>query len=377
MAPNQRVLESPAAVRRRRNRLALLLPILAACGADGGGEPEPADRASVDRPASVPTLGVRSVGTTALLQAVSPASANVVWLSGHEGTWVRSVDGGESWVVGVVPGHETLQFRDVHGFDARNAVLMSAGTGPESRIFRTADGGDSWNEVFRMDEAEGFLDCMDFWDRERGIVYGDALDGELYLLVTEDGGGSWRRVAPGALPPAQEGEGGFAASGTCVATEDPDRAWIATGNGPEPRLLRTDDGGETWSARDLPLVGGTARGATTVGMRPDGMGFALGGDLDPEGAGIRVALTADRGATWSVAGELQMAGAVYGAAWVPDREPATLFAVGPGGIDWSADGGMTWSSADSTGHWAVGFASRDLGWAVGPEGRVTEIRLRP
>ena len=364
---------------RRRFTLALAAGLAWGCGSEDvpGGASSTGSPAATPASGTAPSVTLRplQVGTTALLQAVSAPSARVVWLSGHDGTWVRSTDGGEGWETGVVPGLDALQFRDVQAFDADTALLLSAGTGPLSRILRTTDGGATWTQVFLMDHPAGFLDCMDFWDRERGLAWGDSVDGDLYILVTADGGRSWQRVDPATLPAALEGEGGFAASGTCVATEEPERAWVATGNGTTPRLLRTDDGGATWSARPLPLAEGTARGATTVGFRPDGMGFALGGDLDPEGDGARVALSADRGSSWSAVGDLALTGAVYGAAWVPDREPATLVAVGPGGIDVSGDGGMSWSSVDTLSHWAVGFASSDLGWAVGPEGRVTEIRF--
>ncbi|HSM04462.1 MAG TPA: hypothetical protein VK858_07560 [Longimicrobiales bacterium] len=374
---------TPSGATPPRRAWVLGLCLAAACGPSGDEGAEVSvdvdAEAEVGNTAEVrsPTLRALTVGTSALLQAVSAPSARVVWLSGHQGTWVRSVDGGDSWVTGVVAGLDTLQFRDVHAFDADTALLLSAGTGALSRIVRTTDGGATWSEVFRMDHPDGFLDCMDFWDARRGLAYGDAVDGELYLLATDDGGRTWDRVPPATLPAALDGEGGFAASGTCVATEPPGRAWIATGNGTSPRLLRTEDGGASWTVRTLPLAAGPARGPTTVDFRPDGMGFALGGDLDPEGTGPRVALSADRGATWSAMGDLALAGAVYGAAWVPDRDPATLVAVGPGGIDVSTDGGMSWVSADTLGHWAVGFASAELGWAVGPLGRVTEIRIRP
>jgi photosystem II stability/assembly factor-like uncharacterized protein len=323
------------------------------------------------------TLEPVDVGTEALLQAVGTPSPEVIWLSGHEGTWARSVDGGTTWESGVVEGYEEFQFRDVEAFDGSTALLMSAGPGDASRILRTGDGGRGWEEVFRMDHPEGFLDCMDFWDRDRGLVYGDAVDGEFYVLTTGDGGRSWRRIPPDVLPPALEGEGGFAASGSCVDTAEPGLAWIVTGNGSVPRLVRTGDAGESWSVSPLPLAEGSGRGATTVGFRPDGLGFALGGDLDPDGGGARVALTADRGASWSAVGDLVMDGAVYGAAWIPDRDPATVVAVGPGGLDFSVDGGMRWLSADTAAYWAVGFSTPDRGWAVGPGGRVTRVTVRP
>ncbi|MDT8342128.1 MAG: amidohydrolase family protein, partial [Longimicrobiales bacterium] len=146
------------------------------------------------------------------------------------------------------------------------------------------------------------------------------------------------------------------------------------------RLLATADGGDSWQARDLPLAGGTFRGATTVGFRPDGLGFALGGDLAGADApdapsAPRAALSADGGLSWSTPGEPALAGAVYGAAWVPRRDPATLFAVGPGGMAWSPDGGLRWAPLDSASYWAVDFASPSLGWATGPGGRVVRIRM--
>lgn len=314
-------------------------------------------------------------GIEALLQAVSPVSEQVAWISGHQGVWIRTEDGGATWIRGGVEGHPALQFRDVHAFDANTAVLMSAGEGADSRLFRTEDGGRSWAETFVMDHPAGFLDCVDFWDRSRGLAYGDAVDGGLYLLRTGDGGRSWSRVDPAILPAALEGEGGFAASGTCLRTRAPADAWVATGNGARPRLLRTSDAGVSWVATQLPLDAGPARGATTVGFRPDGLGFALGGNIGEGAAGPRAALSADDGLSWSITGGLVLEGAVYGAAWVPGLDPATLFAVGPGGMDWSTDGGMSWAAADSLTWWAVDFASPAAGWAVGPDGRILKITI--
>lgn len=348
---------------------------LGACAAqeqpqDGG----PSEDAGVNQPVP-PVFETSELTPPVLFQAVSPVSAEVVWLAGHGGSWARSQDGGETWITGSVPGHGDREFRDVHAFDERRAVLMSAGPGDLSRIFRTDDGGGSWREVFVMDHPDGFLDCLDFWDGSRGAAFGDAVQGGLYLLVTDDAGDSWRRLNPAGLPPALDGEGGFAASGTCLRAGPGERGWVATGNGTRPRLLATADRGDSWEATDLPLAAGPSRGATTVEIRPDGLGFVLGGDISAEGEGPRVALTADGGLTWSAVGDLPFPGAAYGAAWVPGRNPATVFAVGPGGIGWSRDGGMNWSLADTLSHWAVAFGSTSRGWAVGPGGRVTRILL--
>ena len=60
-----------------------------------------------------PTLTPQDSGTTNGLIAVWPVNPRVVWASGRNGTFTVTTDGGETWNAGVVPGAETLQFRDV------------------------------------------------------------------------------------------------------------------------------------------------------------------------------------------------------------------------------------------------------------------------
>src|ERR1044071_9459902 len=60
--------------------------------------------------------------TTALLQAVSAVDDSVVWVAGHGATWVRTVDGGRSWVPGAMTGPDSaLQFRDVEAVSTTTA----------------------------------------------------------------------------------------------------------------------------------------------------------------------------------------------------------------------------------------------------------------
>jgi photosystem II stability/assembly factor-like uncharacterized protein len=351
----------------------MLLGCAAGSGASSSG-------ASADRtPAR--SAGVRfeevaqTSGTTALLQAVSPVNDRVVWASGHAGTWVRTTDGGASWQVGRVPGADTLQFRDVHAVDSSTAYLMSAGPGELSRIFKTTDGGRSWRLQFTNPEPKAFYDCFAFWDARRGLAYSDGVDGRVVLLATEDGGAHWTPVPAAALPPALPDEGGFAASGTCLVVRPGGRGWIGTGNGPRARVLRTADYGRTWSVAETPVVAGSASGIATVAFRDDRHGVALGGQIgQPDGRSDNVAVTADGGRTWSLAGRPRLAGAVYGAAYVPGT--GLLVAVSPEGIDHSADDGRTWTSLDTLAHWSIGFASPAAGWAVGPRGRITRLTLR-
>ncbi|MEM7297562.1 MAG: hypothetical protein AAF391_04775 [Bacteroidota bacterium] len=122
-----------------------------------------------------PQLTQLNSPTSSLLQAISIVDQNTAWLSGHKASFVRTLDGGEKWELFRHPTADSLQFRDVHAFDSENAILMSAGPGPLSRLF-SFTAPDQWEENFVMPDSLGFLDCIDFWDAQRGIAYGDAID---------------------------------------------------------------------------------------------------------------------------------------------------------------------------------------------------------
>jgi photosystem II stability/assembly factor-like uncharacterized protein len=328
--------------------------------------------------APIPLSGIRiepqKSGTDVLLQAVSAVDENVVWVSGHGGTWARTLDGGATWTAHIMAGADTLQFRDVHALDADRAWLLSAGSGELSRIYRTQDGGETWELQFLNPEPDGFYDCLEFRDADHGIVYGDAVDGELRILRTRDGGETWEYTRTADVPAALAGEGGFAASGTCVALGPGRRAWIGTGAADTARVLATLDEGRSWTAVPAPLPAGESAGIFTIAFRDSLHGVILGGDLArPDEHTDNVAVTSDGGATWTLAGRPVLPGAVYGAAYVAAAPTPTLVAVGPHGADWSADEGATWTSADTVAYWGLDIASPAAGWLVGPDGRIVRI----
>lgn len=320
------------------------------------------------------------VETTARLHAVSIASDQVVWVSGWQGTYARTEDGGKTWETGVVPGADTLAFRDVYAVAADTAYLLSAGPGAASRIYKTVDGGARWTLQFQNEDPAGFLDCFDFWDAERGIAFSDAVDERVFLLQTEDGGATWSRIPPESVPAALPDEGGFAASGTCVVTGADGRAWVGIGASAHvARVLRTVDYGRSWSVAETPLPQDTeTAGIYSLAFRDNLHGAALGGDFRAQDTTLRnVATTSDGGETWNLADPAPLRGAVWGASYVSETETPTLVAVGPDGSAYSADEGQTWIRIDSTSFWGVAFTSPTVGWAVGPDSvyRVARIAI--
>lgn len=344
---------------------------LAACaGAHRGRTAEPAPRRA-------PVLMEQTSGVTVVLQAVSAVSGQVAWVAGHAGVVLRTTDGGARWERLRVPGADSLEFRDVEAFDADLAYLLAAGPGDRSRIFKTADGGRTWAQQFVNGEPRAFYDCFAFFDRDRGVVVSDAVDGRLLLRTTRDGGAHWDAVPPAGIPPAREGEGAFAASGTCLVALGDHLAWIATGSPAEARVYRSGDAGRTWTVRAVPVTSGEAAGATSLAFRDPRHGVALGGRIAvASDTANRVAVTTDGGFTWTRGGRPPFPGAVFGSAYVPITRAAPLVAAGPGGLAISRDDGATWEGLSTDAYWAVAFGAAGTGWAVGPRGRITLIYLR-
>jgi len=345
--------------------LAALLALAACAGAPAPGAPAPA-----------PVLVEQASGVTAVLQAVSAASDHVAWVTGQSAAVLRTLDGGATWERLRVPGADSLEFRDVQAFGARLAYLLAAGPGARSRIFKTTDGGRTWTQQFVNAEPRAFYDCFAFFGRERGVVVSDAVDGRLVIRATGDGGAHWDLVPDVGVPAARAGEGAFAASGTCLVSSGDRLAWIGTGSTTEARVYRSSDAGRSWAETRVPVVSGEAAGVTSLAFRDAAHGVALGGRIaDAADTNNQVAVTSDGGATWVRSGRPPFPGAVFGSAYVPRTRPPALVAAGPGGLAVSRDDGATWSPLSTNAYWAVGFASPRAGWAVGPRGRITRIRL--
>lgn len=322
-----------------------------------------------------PTATALTSGTTALLQAVSVVNADTVWVSGHDGTYARTTDGGATWMVGTVPEADTLEFRDVHAVNGSIAYLLAAGPGNMSRIYKTADAGSTWDLQFLNAMPTAFFDCMDFWDATHGVAFSDAVDGSFVIIRTSDGE-TWDYVPVATVPAAQDGEGSFAASGTCLSRAGDSHAWIGTGAAEIARVLYTTDRGRTWSVTNTGFVGGSAAGIAALAFADTNVGWAFGGNLgDRDAYTDNVAQTTDGGATWTMLGHPTFTGPIYGASIVPGTPTPSLVVVGPEGMDYSIDGGQSWLSLDTLTYWAVDFASPEAGWAVGPEGRIAKVAL--
>src|ERR1022692_1454233 len=302
------------------------------------------------------------------LRGVSVVSRQVAWASGTHGTYVRTIDSGQTWTPAQVPDAATLDFRAVVAFSADEAFLMSAGPGNQSRMYHTSDAGQHWQLQFTNTNPKGFFDSMVFWDRTHGIVLGDPIPDEpeketgklkFELLITNDGQ-TWTPIPPTQLPPAIEGEGAFAASNSCIAilpskvnssppwksgastphkpsekkgASAPDgNIWFATG-GRAARVFHSPDRGQTWQVFDTPILHGPdSAGIFSITFSDKTHGVIAGGDYKhPAQDGPNLAFTTDAGRTWTLS---QISPQSYYSAIAYDRKDndhknkARLFLVG-------------------------------------------------
>ena len=397
------------------------MAILAACGA-----PDP--DGVVDVPVNSPMvrLSDQQAGTAVRLQAVSVVDRNVAWLSGTEGTYAVTTDGGLIWAAAQVPGAEELEFRDVHATSADHAILLASGPGEMSRVLVTQDRGSTWSEAFRNLDPDGFFNCFDFEASGRGWLVGDSRDGRIPVLVSADGL-EWSLLPSADLPVALEGEAGFSASGTCIEARSEVSSsgfletvvLLGTGGGGVSRVHRgrlrepSDPNspdipedrtwpGVEWEVTEVPVPSllSTA-GVASVVSGPGGLLAVGGGDVaEREKVQETVALRGKDGA-WQKMPAPRMPAAIFGLAWsgyssggYSVSDPSVdlsafhwvdLWAAGPGGLAVTRSLGSEWTILDGRSYWAVGFAPVTgngewsgevedvVGWAVGPDGRVTRL----
>ena len=321
---------------------------------------------------SVPHWTAQTSGVTARLRGVSAVSDKVAWASGASGTVLRTADGGATWHKLVVPDAEKLDFRDVDAVSDTTAYILSIGPGPASRIYKTTDAGAHWDLQFTNESPKAFFDAMAFWDAGHGLVMGDSVDGKFDILLTRDGGTTWSRIPQEKLPPALPNEGAFAGSGTNVAVAGRGDAWIGTGASTRCRVLRTRDGGATWTIAETPVAASASAGIFSVAFRDPRHGMTVGGDYRKEKDAVdNAAVTVDGGVTWTATKGL--GGFRSAVAQIPGTK-ASWVAVGPSGADISDDDGRTWRPIEGAGYHAFSFArGRKTGWGVGERGTIGKL----
>lgn len=268
---------------------------------------------------------------------MSVVDDRMAWLSGTQGTVGRSVSGGKTWIFNTIPEFENSDFRTLYAFDSLRAIVANAGS--PAVILRTENGGKTWQEVYRNTHKEAFLDGVDFWDENRGMMYGDPINRSMLLLKTSDGGRTWLEESESHRPKLDSGEASFAASGTNIKLWAKKKIAIATG-GLKSQIWFSENEGKSWKKIPVPIIQGTeSRGIFSLFIQNQNW-LVAGGDYKSDTLKKdHVYLSSDEGKSWvfpqkPTGGYRECIGLAG---------PAVLLAAGPTGVDFSTDGGKNWS----------------------------------
>lgn len=322
----------------------------------------------------------RSSGTTAEFRGLSAACPATVWASGRNGTYTRSTDGGATWTTDSVPGASELFFIDVHAVDGNTAYLLGTHfDGGLARFYKTNNGGADWILQHEERGPGVFFDGLAFWDESNGVAFsdpvGEAADRSFLIVITDNGGATWRRVPPENIPPPLPGEAGFAASGTAISVQGSDNVWFGTGGAAYGRVFRSSDRGRHWTVAETPITANSTSGIFGVAFWDAENGVAVGGDYTaPSDTTLNIARTRDGGVTWELVASSQPAGVRWGVTQTSLGGEPILIAVGPSGWGFSEDRGVTWVPGDTLGHNTATRACRSgAAWLGGVEGRLTRV----
>jgi hypothetical protein len=275
-------------------------------------------------------------GKPVSLRGMSVVNDQIIWVSGSAGTVGLSNDGGKNWKWMQVTHYEKSDFRDIEAFGDKEAVIM--GITEPAVILRTSDGGNTWTTVFEDSSKSVFLDAMDF-NSEKGTVVGDPINGRIFLAQTEDRGKSWRKTNPSGAPTAAEGEAFFASSGSNLVwkkSKDPEVLLLVSGGmksslyiNSNKYALQLNQGKETtgansiavnpWHADQAVIVGGDFKQDTLT------MGNCLLITLHPFSQ--KIPSSAPHGYRSCIE-------------YITDHQ---LICCGTTGVDFSKDGGITWT----------------------------------
>ena len=307
---------------------------------------------------------VKSSGMDANLRGVAVGRGSL-WATGSKGTVLRASDKGESWQKIAIPQGEMLDFRGVQTIDGETVYVMSSGEGEKSGIWKTADGGQTWESQYKDSRKSFFLDALVCSDETHCVALSDPVDGKFLLLRTEDGK-SWNELPREHMPNALPKEGAFAASNSSLLIFENRELYFGTG-GPRARVFHSTDMGQTWTVSDTPILSGKPSVGIFSIVRAGDIVVAVGGDYKaPAQREKTAAYSVDQGKTWRLASKVPT-----GFRSAVETFDAGFLTVGPNGAETSRNG-QEWQPIGGPDLNAVNFAY-GKGWAVGAKGVVAKF----
>jgi photosystem II stability/assembly factor-like uncharacterized protein len=320
-------------------------------GSTGGGVWKSTDGALTWKPV-FDKEGTSAIGSL----AVSPSNPSIVYVGtgeaclrgniSHGDGVYKTLDGGKTWkniglrdsrAIGKVvvnPSNPDIAFVAALGHPF--------GPNPERGIFRTTDGGKTWDKVLYKDENSGGID-LSFDPRNSNILFAalwqvrrspwklDSGGPGSGLYRSNDGGTTWKHLEGKGLPKGPYGRIGVSVG----ANSDRVYALIEAAEG---GLYRSDDGGDTWQ-----LVNPNH----SLIQRP---WYYMHVIADPQDANTLYVMDVDAYRSTDGGRSFNKIHLPHGdnhGLWIDPRNTSRMIGTNDGGATVTLDGGKTWSRQDN------------------------------
>ena len=244
--------------------------------------------------------------------------------------------------------------------------------GNPALLYKTGEKGNM--ELVYKEEGEGvFYDAMTFWNDREGMAVGDSMNGCLSIIITRDGGHTWKKIPCASLPKSETGEGAFAASNTNIKTLG-SMAWIATTHG---NVYYTEDKGCTWEVIRTPIISEkSTQGIFSIDFYDENFGVVFGGDYTaPKINKGNKAVTTDGGKTWKLIANGKLPNYRSCVQFIPNSKGNSLVAIGFEGIAYSYDRGETWKQLSDEPFYTLRFLNDSIAYAAGKD-RISKLIFR-
>ena len=291
--------------------------------------------------------------------AVAPSNPNVIYVASGEGIQrpdlsvgngiYKSTDEGKTWInTGLKDGQQIGGLAiDPTNENRVFAAVLGHPYGPntERGVYRTTNGGKTWERVLYKDENTGAIQVTidpknpnivyaDLWAARQGPWENGVWQGpESGMYKSIDGGTTWKKLTKG-LPTYEQGLGRI---GFCIAPSDPNRLY-ATVDSPEGGgVFKSTDAGESWSlVSQDPRIWGRGSDFAEVKVHPTNPDIVFSADVDTW-------KSEDAGRTW-VAFRGAPGGDDYHRLWINPNNPDIMLLAADQGAIITVNGGQTFSS---------------------------------